>query len=358
MASIAYQRLHNELVTNRKFDKPEEVVAWLGAVQSQDYGGGKWAVGLRLNGVTEAAIEKACSDGKILRTHVLRPTWHFVTPADIRWMLKLTAPRIHVRMNVNNRKLELDAALFAKTNALLAKTLQGGKQLTRSELTKMFTQAGIDVTNLLRLGHILSHAELEGVICSGAWRGKQPTWALLDERAPQAKTLERDESLAELARRYFISHGPATLKDYVWWSGLTAPDARAGLEMVKAQLESETIDRETWWFAPEQTPAIPASPFVLLLPNYDEYIVAYTDRSAIFDTTHNNKLDTRGNVLFNNTIVIDSQVVGTWRHTFRKKSVVIETALFRSLTDAETAALNATARSYGNYLGLSVEFQA
>ncbi len=199
-------------------------------------------------------IEKAVSDGTILRTHVMRPTWHFVTPADIRWMLALTAPRVLAAIAYYDRVLELNGADFIKSNAVITKALQGGKQLTRAELASELQQAGFAIDNSQRIGHIIMHAELDGIICSGARRGKQFTYALLDERAPQSRTLDRDEALAELARRYFGSHGPAALQDFVWWSGLTTADARAALEMVTSQLMCEIVDGQTYWFSSSATP--------------------------------------------------------------------------------------------------------
>src|SRR5712692_5433478 len=146
---IAQQRLYNQLITQPMFEKPEDIVRWLGAVQSQDYAAAKWALGLRMQGVTDDVIEQAFADGAIIRTHVMRPTWHFVAPADIRWMLALTAPRINAFNAYYNRKLELDDAVFRHSNVALAKALQGGKQLTRSELVSVLQQAGIAADNLL-----------------------------------------------------------------------------------------------------------------------------------------------------------------------------------------------------------------
>src|SRR5437773_6733489 len=215
---IAHGRLHNQHVTRRTLETPQTLVEWLGAVQAQDYAAAKWALGLRLHGMTDDNIEQAFTDGKILRTHVMRPTWHFVSPADIRWLLALTAPRVRAASAYYNRKLELDAAFFRRTHAVLANALQGGKQLTRDELASALQQAGIATEGEQRVTHIMMRAELDGIICSGARRDKQFTYALLDERAPQTRMLDRDEALAELARRYFTSHGPATLQDFVWWS--------------------------------------------------------------------------------------------------------------------------------------------
>ena len=351
---IAHQRLHNQLITQRTFEKPGDVVEWLGAVQAQDYAAAKWAVGLRLQGTTDDDIEQAFTCGAILRTHLMRPTWHFVSPADIRWILALTAPRVNAVNAYYYRKLALDDAVFMHSNAVLAKALQGGKQLTRPELASVLQQAGIATDDLQRFTHIMMRAELDGIVCSGARRGKQFTYALLDERAPQARTLDRDEALAEFARRYFRSHGPATLQDFVWWSGLTVADARAGLEMVTSQLIHEVVDGQTYWFSMSTPSAKDLSPTVCLLPNFDEYIVGYTDRSAVFDASHTNKIDPRGNVLFNHTIVMDGRVVGTWKRTIKKDAVIITPSLFTPLNDAETRAFAASANRYSAFLDMSV----
>jgi len=351
---IAQQRLHNQLITRQTLRKPEDVVRWLGAVQAQDYGAAKWALGLRMQNSTDDIIEQAFADGTILRTHVMRPTWHFVAPADIRWMLALTAPRVQAAIAYYDRTLGLDDAALTKSNVVLAKALQGGKQLTRAELVPLLQQAGIATGNLQRIGHIIMHAELDGIICSGARRGKQFTYALLDERAPQARTLDHDEALAEFARRYFTSHGPATLQDFVWWSGLSTADARTGLEMVKPQLMQEAVDGQAYWFSMSTYPTKDISQSAFLLPNFDEYIVGYTDRSAIFDASHIQKLDARGNVLFNHTIVLDGRVVGTWKRTLKKDAVILTPTLFTPLNKAESRAFAASAHRYGEFLGLSV----
>ncbi len=350
---IAQQRLHNQHISRQTFQEPVDVVQWLGAVQAQDYGAAKWAVGLRLQGVSSDDIEQAFAEGAILRTHVMRPTWHFVSPADIRWMLALTAPRVNALSAYYYRRLELDDALFMHSNAVLVKALQGGKQLTRAELTFALQQAGVASDNLLRFGHIIMHAELDGIVCSGARRGKQFTYALLDERVPPTRTLARDEALAEFARRYFTSHGPATLQDFVWWSGLATSDARAGLEMVASQLVCEVVDGQTYWFSTIAPLAKDLSQTTYLLPNYDEYIVGYTDRSAVYDSSHTHHLDARGNVLFNHTIVMDGRVVGTWKRTMKKDTVILTPNFFIPLDEAETQAFVASTNRYGEFLGMS-----
>lgn len=354
MLNITAQRQHSQRLTGMPFNTPEDAVRWFGAVQAQDYPAARWALGGRCAHSTDAAIEEAANAGRILRTHVLRPTWHFVLPEDIGWMLKLTAQRVKAQLQFGNRQAGLDEDVFPRSSAALEKAMVGGRQLTRAQVTSILEGIGITMNTPITFTHVLMRAELDGVVCSGAWQGKQPTYALLAERAPNARTLTRDESLAELARRYFVGHGPATLKDYVWWSGLTTTDARAGLETVKAGLMSETVGGETVWFA--DTAPIPPlpSPTVHLLSNYDEYVVGYTDRSAIWDDAHAHKLDARGNVLFNHTILIDGRIAGLWKRTVKKKAVEISLTHFRDFTPAEEAALAAEMDRFGAYLGLPV----
>jgi hypothetical protein len=350
---IAHRRLHNQHITRRTLETPQTLVEWLGAVQAQDFAAAKWALGLRMPGVTDDDIEQAFTDGTILRMHVMRPTWHFVSPADIRWLLALTAPRVHAASAYYHRKLELDDAVFRCTNAVLTNALQGGKQLTRDELASALKLAGIATEGEQRVTYIMMRAELDGIICSGARRGKHFTYALLAERAPHARSLARDEALAELTMRYFTSHGPATIHDFVWWSGLTVADARAGLAMVTSSLLHETIGDQTYWFSPPSPPAQDLSQAASLLPNFDEYTVGYTDRSAIFDALHTNKLDPRGGLL-TNTMVLDGQVVGTWKRTFQKNAVVIEANPFIPLSTIETRAFADSAKRYGEFLLMPV----
>ncbi len=351
-SNIAYQRLHNQLISQSSLEKPGDVVKWLGAVQAQDYAGAKWALGLRLQSATDNAVEQAISDGTILRTHLMRPTWHFVSPTDIRWIQALTAPRVNAIIASYYRRLELDNPVFSRSNTVLEKALQGGKQLTRPEIQSILEQAGI-ATNDLRLSHIMMRAELDMVVCSGARRGKQFTYALLDERAPEAKMLERNDALAELARRYFTSRGPATLEDYVWWSGLTTTDARVGLEMVRAEFIHEIIDNKTYWFSSSMPIAKDVALTAHLLPPYDEYTIAYKDRSAVLDPAYT--VQTR-NGIFSPIIIVDGCIVGTWKRTFKKKAVLIEKSLFAPLNESETYAVSAAVNRYGTFLDMVIEF--
>jgi hypothetical protein len=355
---IASQRLHNQRITHPLFEKPEAVVTWLAAVQSQDYAGAKWALAQRGTGVTEAAIEQAFNDGTILRTHAVRPTWHFVAAEDIRWILLLTAPRIHALSAYMYRKFGLDTALMTRAIDAMVKALRGGNYLMREELGVVLEQAGI-VASGMHLGYILFYAEVELILCSGPRRGKQFTYGLVDERAPQAKILSRDEALGEFAKRFFISRGPATPKDFAKWSGLTMADAKAGLEMVRSQLICEIIDGTTYWFAASvSSPAKNMSPIVHLLPNYDEYVSSYADHSAMVTPEDAAKWDPDANRAFPHMIACDGLLVGTWRREIKKGVMVIETILFSPFTDTQHQALAAAAQAYGEYLNMPVVLSA
>lgn len=312
----------------------------------------KWAVGLRLPGATDASVEKAFNEGLILRTHVLRPTWHFVAPADIRWMLALTAPRVRAAMGFVDRQFEVNRALLKRCHAIFAKVLAGGNALTRTELSEVLRKGKIAADGP-RLGNVLIHAELNGLICSGPRRGKQFTYALLDERVPAAKTLGRDAALAELARRYFSSRGPATVQDFSWWSGLTVKDARAGAATLGDGFNHETVDGRTYLF-PSSPPALHESAEAnFLLPIFDEYGIAYKDRRALLRsnaggrTDHAEKVD----VTYSRTIVFDKRIAGSWRRMETKTGIVIEAALFGRMNRSEKIELTAAVRRYGAFVG-------
>lgn len=351
---IPRTRLRSLHLLDNKLRSPQEVVARLGAVQAQDYAGAKWSLGLRLQNPAEAEVERAFQEGAILRTHLLRPTWHFVTPDDIGWLLALTAPRVHAVNASYYRKVGLDEDTAKRSRAALEKALAGGKHLTRDELRSVFEQAGISTSGELRMGYLLMRAELDGVICSGPRRGKQFTYALLAERASGARTLGREEALAELSLRYFLTRGPATVQDFAKWSGLTVSDGELGLEAVKSSLRSEVFAGKTYWLSPEGPAAGFSSPMVHLLSIYDEYISSYKDRSAIIDPDRAEKLIAMGNAL-SYIILIDGQIRGVWRRTLQKKSVSIEINRFEAFSPSEEEALAAAARSYGDFLGLTVE---
>ncbi len=347
--NITQLRLQNQSLVNPEFTSPADIVRHMGAVQSQDYTGGKWALGQRLKNATDDLIDKALADGDIIRTHVLRPTWHFVHPADVRWMLELTAKRIQAAAASYHRQLQLDKQILAKCEKLIVKALDGRQQMAREEVAAFFNQHGI-ATNEQRFVHIMEHLELEQLVCSGGREGKRFTYALFDERVPKTKQIDKAEAIAMLAERYFTSHGPATIADFAWWSGLTNTDAKAGLEAVRSKLSSHEVEGNTYWFMERETAGVKAST-VSLLPNYDEYIVSYKDRGATIDAKHTGKADPRGTI-FNHTILINGKIEGLWKRVIKKDTLEIELMPFKALSQQNLKAVEKAAKAYGKFLGL------
>lgn len=354
LPEIARLRLANQHLVGARLEKPSDVVATLGAVQAQDYPGAKWAVAQRTRDAIDATVEQALTDGSIVRTHVLRPTWHFVAPADIRWMLALTAPRIRAAMMYESRKLELHKAVFRRSGRALAQALKGGKHLTRGELSGVLRRTGIDVSVSQRLGHLLMDAELAGIVCSGARQGKQFTYALLEERIPAAAPIGRDEALLRLAKVYFSTRGPATATDFAWWSGLTVADAKKGVDLARSGLEHAIVDGQTYWFVSPATATTPSTA-AHLLPNFDEYSVAYRDRSALTERLKKSRLHVRNDAVLANSVIVGGQFVGTWKRRFKENAAVVESKLLTSLRRSEHQAIAAAVRKYAEFLELPVE---
>jgi hypothetical protein len=314
-------RLVSQQLSCTRLQTPKEIVSWMGAMQAQDFSMAKWALGIRLAGCTEAIVEAAFNRGDILRTHVMRPTWHFVAPENIRWMLSLSADKIKSSSKSRDRDLDISEELYRKTNRVIEKSLEG-KHLTRATLGDELEKAKITV-NPARLTHFIMRAELDGIVCSGALQGKTQTYALLDERVPRTKPLNREEALATLAQRYFTSHCPATLQDFVWWSGLSQTEARRGLETVKSAFISETINGQVYWMADTFGNIVRADESVYLLPAFDEYIISYKDRQAAISSEHQSKAIS-SNGIFKPTIVSNGQVVGLWKKSNTKQSPLFD----------------------------------
>jgi hypothetical protein len=319
----------------------------MGAVQAQDYPAAKWALGLRIPTLTDKDVERAFTEGRILRTHVLRPTWHFVVPADIRWMVELTGPRIRRMIGSYCRKIGLDDALVARCRQVIERVLRG-RQLTRAQIGTALRGAGIAMDRLA-LSHVVMDAELSGVVCSGAREGKQFTYALLEERAPRAKSLTKDEALAELTRRYFASHGPATIRDYVWWSGLTVGDAKRGIEILGSGLQRSVLGDLTYWLAPARagTAVVRGAH---LLPNYDEYLIAYQDRGTVVGPARLRAIGPRGSDVFAHNFIIDGRLAGSWTRTHGRDGARVDVVSYRRLTPGDRRAIAAAAERYGRFM--------
>lgn len=357
MSDIARRRLEHQFLAAPTLSDATAVVRALGAVQSQDYGGARWAIAQRTKRLTEADVERAIASGAILRTHVLRPTWHFVLSEDARWMLELTAPRVRGAMAYYHRKWELDAKVFRKSRAALERALRDGRHLTRSELAVALRRAGLNVSAGERVGHLLMQAELDRVIISGARRGKQFTYALFDARVPAAPQRERDEALHDLTRRYFATRGPATLQDFAWWSGLTVADAKRGVEAAAAFLARETPDGATYWHAPSAHAARRASRVAHLLPNYDEYFVGFKDRSAFAERLRRRRASRRVDALMGHIVCVDGQIVGGWRRTLGTTALVALDLLV-PLTAPERQLVRRAATRFSAFLGVPVHVQS
>jgi hypothetical protein len=354
---IAHQRLINQQMAAPSHKKPCDVVAALGAIQAQDFLGALWAIGLRLPHATEAGVRQAIADRTIIRTWPMRGTLHFVAAADVRWMLELLAPRIVASSAGRYRQLELNTTVFLRGERVFIKALQGGMALTRDQMYEQLERSRISTAGQRGI-HILSRLAQEGLICFGTHTGKQPTFVLLDEWAPKASKLQREEALAELAWRYFTSRGPAALQDFAGWSGLRVSDARAALEMVSSHLVQETIGGSVYWMSQDKRVAPDVSAQVNLLPSFDEFLLAYKDRSASLDPRDAPKILPGKGGMFLPTIVTNGRVEGTWKRTFKKHSVVITTNFFTSPKTRKTRALADAAERYSRFLGVPPDSKA
>jgi hypothetical protein len=351
-SSIAWMRLVNQRLTRTACTTPEDVVTWLGAVQAQDYPGATWGVGQRMTTATNAQLEAAFDEGRILRTHVLRPTWHFVPAADIRWMQALTAARVTTITRNYYRRHDLDDRVFTRARTVLERCLRDHTYLTRAQIATELQKARITGTPL-RLGLLMMQAELDAIVCSGPKRGKQFTYALVAERAPNAMLLPRDEALATLTSRYFSSHGPATIRDYVWWSGLTVRDAKDGIAAVKPALEQLSLDGLTYFFQPTKVPRPPAAPLARLVPTYDESLIAYKDRGIALDLDASQKPPAAMDP-YAAYLTIDGRLRGTWRRTITRDGISIAVTPFVKLTPEQIDAIEREADRYARFMGQRV----
>lgn len=348
---IPHLRLARQHISRPAKVSAATMVTRLVAVQAQDFAGAKWALGLRLQGVDDQEVERGFNAGEILRTHLLRPTWHFVSPADIQWLLMLTGPRVQARNAPMCRKLGLDARTLSRSLAAITRALERHRHLTRAALREVLKRAGIKTEGPQRMTYMMMHAELEGAICSGPRDGKQFTYALLDQRAAPTGPITRDQALARLSERYFATRAPATVHDFAKWSGLSVSDARRGLEATQPDLVEDVLNGKSYW-TPLVAPAQPASgPRAYLLSVYDEYISSYRDHSAIVGPEHGRRLVAQGNALAW-VIVLDGRIVGTWRRVLRRDGVRVDATPFVPLSSRDRKALDAAVERYGRHLGL------
>ncbi len=345
-------RLANQQLSQPNFATPAELVSHLGAVQAQDYNGAKWSLGVRLPGSTDRRIELALSSKEIVRTWAFRGTLFFMSPADIRWIVALVGGRVIDSIQGRYRRLELDERALKRCSDLIVRELQDSHELTRKELLSMLEKNGISTTGL-RAPHILQRTSLEGLVCQTVALRNDPTYILMDSLPPQSKTLAHDGAIIELAKRYFTSHGPATLKDFAWWLGFPIAEARIGLEAIQSQLVQETIEGQTYWRAETGRLDNVYTQNIYLLPAADEYLLGYQDRSPILDARHAQMLS-QGNGL-NPFIVKNGRVAGTWKRTIGKKEVMVKIHTPDEIDASNADRLNDAAHRYGEYIGLPVK---
>lgn len=351
---IIRYRLYNQHIAETKFKKPADIVSWMVAMQAQEYAMAKWAIGLRLPGSTDEVIEKAFNKGSILRTHLLRPTWHFVTPKDIRWLLQLTGPRVKALNAYTYRQQKLDSKIFKRSHDIIVKELEGGKQLMRTELQAALAKKKI-IAGGIRLICLLMEAELDGIICSGARNGNQQTYALLEERVPEVNVISKEEALAMFAGRYFTSRGPATARDFSTWSGLSLTDARRAVKMLPLKFKTENFNGQEYIFLPRDFDPGKKVRDSFLMPDYDEYGMGYRDRTAIREAPDDFKYFTGENPAFNRMIIIGGKIVGTWKRVIKNKGISIETVPFRPLSKAKQQVLKKMIRKYSEFVGKEIE---
>ncbi len=347
-------RLANQQLIEPGLTNPAELVAYMGVVQAQDYNGAKWSLGVRLPGSTDRGIEQALVKREIVRTWIFRGTLFFVSTADVRWMAALVGQRVIDSIQGRYRPLDLDEKTLNRCSDLIVKALQESPELTRKDLLDLIEKNGIS-TKGLRAPHILQRASLEGLVCQAAAIKNNPTYILMDHLPPQPAILSHDEAIVELAKRYFASHGPATLKDFAWWLGLPLAEAKIGLEGAQSPLIRENVNGQIYWLADPKPIVNGYAQSISLLPPADEYLLGYQDRSPILDARLA-KMLSQGNGL-NPFLVKDGKVVGTWRRTIGKKGVVVNVNASSEIDQPDLEALDRAAIRYGEFLGLAVNLK-
>jgi len=342
-------RLAAQRIEGSEFRQPVEVVRWMLAIQGQDLPGAKWSIGLRAPGSTLVDVDTAINSGQIIRSWPMRGTLHVVVAQDIGWMLGLTAERMLRSLTTRHRQLDIDDTAIARAGEIASGALEGGRSATRTEMMKAFEEAGVATTGQ-RGYHLLGALHQQRRLCLGPTSGNEQAFVLLEEWVPDLRVLERDEALAEFVRRYFFSHGPATIRDFAWWTKLPLGDARIGLALARDSLEELVVDGVSHWMAPGLAHRVPARS-VRALPGFDEYILGYTDRSASLTAAEFQAIVPGGNGVFQPTIVVDGRVLGTWRRTRGVGGVTVTPVPFAPLSRRDRAGFETAIREYGTFLG-------
>ncbi|GIG19355.1 hypothetical protein Cch01nite_00790 [Cellulomonas chitinilytica] len=350
-SEVAHRRLANQRLSGPPLPDPVAVVRHLGAVQAQEYAMAKWSLAQRSAG-DDAALQRVVDDGAVIRTHALRPTWHFVVPEDLRWVQALTAPRVRAFNRYYERQTGIDDDEATRATAAMAHALRGGNHLTRAEVAAALATAGIEASGV-RLAYLTMRAELDVVVVNGVRRGKQHTYALADERVPDGLGLVGDDALVELVRRFVASHGPVTVKDAAWWSSLTLTQVRHALRLLGTEVASEVVGGLEYWFVPAPAPVPEPSPTVHVLQGYDEYTVAYTEGRVVTNIAGRVIVPENTNQVIQ-PLVLDSQVIGWWRRVAERDRIVAEPHLAVDLTPAQDSAMRAAFDRYSTFAGLPI----
>lgn len=328
-ADVSAIRMDSQQIRRTTFTEVKDLVSWMGAIQAQDHPMANWAIGTRLPGFTEAMVDAATDRAEIIRTHILRPTWHFVAATDIYWMLQLTASQVMVKSSTVFKQMGITEAVCHTANDAIIRAFKDKPFLSRDELILAMEEAGLS-NGRLAASHLLFQAELAGILCSGIKENNRQTYALLEVRVPKPAAISRDEALSKLALRYFRSHGPATLNDFVWWSGLPVRDAKRGLQMVETSLFAVDIEGGRYWSAQEYSSSVSVQKDeIYLLPAFDEFLISYKDRTASFLPQYHSKAFTV-NGIFHPVIVVDHQVCGLWKRAVKKDKVHFEASFFKA----------------------------
>lgn len=341
-------RVISQQLANPQFESAKELVRWMGAVQAQDYNMSKWAIGIRLKQGTIQHVEEALERGEILRTHVMRPTWHYVAAEDIRWMIGLTGERVKKAYTAYASRLEIDEKQYTKCVDTLGKMLEGHNHLTKQEIGEAFQNASLCI-DISQANSFINRAEALGIICSGVDKNKKATYALLDERVPPTKALHKDEALALLATRYFSSHAPASLQDFIWWSGLTATEAKQAIRQIEPELVKDRFATEELFVHRSCNDTQLADQVVRFLPSYDEYLISYKNRTAVLDLKHHSKAFNNFGIFYP-VIMYNGRVVGNWKKKTTKDKFKIETSFFEKNTKIDMKLLKEAEDNYLHYL--------
>lgn len=352
---ILHARLHNQLISSHSAKTPAEIISGMVAIQAQDYLGAKWSIGLRFPGLKDSDIDQAITSKSIVRTWPMRGTLHFVSATDARWMLRLLTPRIISGSAGRHRQLELDEATFNKSMDLLIQAMEGGKQLMRNEVYQILENNGIPTIGQRGI-HIINYLAQKQILCHGIHNEKQATYTLFDEWITESKNIEGEEALAELAYRYFVSHGPATINDFIWWTGLKITDAKNGLSAVADRLQSFEVNKKIYWTGTD-LPDLAKTNSTYLLPGFDEYMLGYTDRSLALDPMFSDRIIPGNNGVFMPTIVINGKVEGTWKRILKTDKVVIEIFPFYKLNVSKIKSITKEAKKYGSFLDKTVTLE-